>query len=334
MKVNDVNWSLLFLVIVIGAIVSFIGDIVGSRFGKRRVSLFGLRPRYSSGIIAAITGVLTAVIILIILSVASDTVHTALLGMKALQKQVSSLSNELKSAELKLTQLKKERKELEQQVKKLREVAEKLRMGLAVVREGNIAVRSHELLWQQVFPPNLPAEEAQKMLEEALLNASRVAYSMGARPQKENGNIVYVLPENFNDVIKEITNSPESKVVRIISVANSLKGEPVFVKLLVYPNKLIYKDGMLLASKKIDGKLGESDIERELYLLLQKVNSKAVKDGVLPDPLKGTVGRISASDFYNVIDKIKRAGRVVDVFVYADGDIYTSGPVNIKIVVK
>jgi len=38
--------------------VAYLGDIVGTRIGKRRISLFGLRPRHTSSVITVITGIL------------------------------------------------------------------------------------------------------------------------------------------------------------------------------------------------------------------------------------------------------------------------------------
>ena len=50
---------LLILVLVItGGAIAFIGDRLGSKVGKKKLSLFGLRPRHTSIIVTIVTGIL------------------------------------------------------------------------------------------------------------------------------------------------------------------------------------------------------------------------------------------------------------------------------------
>ena len=49
---------LIAALIVTGGAIAVIGDRVGSRVGKKKLSLFGLRPRHTSVIVTIVTGVL------------------------------------------------------------------------------------------------------------------------------------------------------------------------------------------------------------------------------------------------------------------------------------
>ena len=49
--------SLIFIIAITGGIIAFFGDRIGTRVGKRRMTLWGLRPRYTSIIITILTGV-------------------------------------------------------------------------------------------------------------------------------------------------------------------------------------------------------------------------------------------------------------------------------------
>ena len=52
--------TLILVMVITGGLIAFIGDRIGTRVGKRRLTLWGLRPRYTS-IIITILGILIAV---------------------------------------------------------------------------------------------------------------------------------------------------------------------------------------------------------------------------------------------------------------------------------
>ena len=52
--------TLILVMVITGGLIAFIGDRIGTRVGKRRLTLWGLRPRYTSIIITILTGILIA----------------------------------------------------------------------------------------------------------------------------------------------------------------------------------------------------------------------------------------------------------------------------------
>lgn len=48
----------LIMTVLMGGIIAYNGDVIGRRFGKRRVSVFGLRPKHTAILITSLTGVL------------------------------------------------------------------------------------------------------------------------------------------------------------------------------------------------------------------------------------------------------------------------------------
>jgi len=69
------NWSLIFSLVALSAVVAYVGDRLGMRIGKRRISVLGLRPKHTSSVVTAFTGVLITVVTLGVLSATSDTVR-------------------------------------------------------------------------------------------------------------------------------------------------------------------------------------------------------------------------------------------------------------------
>ena len=83
-------------------LIAFIGDRVGMRVGRRRLTLFGLRPRHTSMIITVVTGVLIAAVSLGILTAASNEVRLALFRIDEIhavlaenRRQLEALQQEL-----------------------------------------------------------------------------------------------------------------------------------------------------------------------------------------------------------------------------------------------
>ena len=68
---SELNWMLILSLILASAIVAYVGDVVGMRIGKRRISLFWLLPRYTSSVITVFTGILITVVTLSFLSMTS-----------------------------------------------------------------------------------------------------------------------------------------------------------------------------------------------------------------------------------------------------------------------
>ncbi|MDR2527543.1 MAG: DUF3084 domain-containing protein [Synergistaceae bacterium] len=95
---SGVNWTLIILIVAGSAVLAYLGDVLGFKYGKQRISIFGLRPRYTSRLITAFTGVLISVVVLAALSFFSENVRTALFTMKTLQQDLERLSVQLKGA--------------------------------------------------------------------------------------------------------------------------------------------------------------------------------------------------------------------------------------------
>ncbi|MBU1290712.1 DUF3084 domain-containing protein [bacterium] len=139
---------LVFTVIIISGLIAFVGDWVGLKIGKKRVTIFGLRPHYTAIFITIISGILIAIITVTILAISSNDVRTALFGMEELKEKLSYLSREVETRNIQLSSMKED---LQQKSSQLQEIEEKyLRLSediknktgqleeLLIIREGLI----------------------------------------------------------------------------------------------------------------------------------------------------------------------------------------------------
>lgn len=113
---------LIFTVIIISGLIAFVGDWVGLKIGKKRVTIFGLRPHSTAIFITIISGILIAIITITILAISSNDVRTALFGMEELKEKLSYLSREV---ELRNTQLSSTKENLKEKTTQLQEMEEK-----------------------------------------------------------------------------------------------------------------------------------------------------------------------------------------------------------------
>lgn len=94
------------IMIVAGAI-AYIGDRVGHQVGRRRLTLFGLRPKYTSTIVAVGTGMLIALSVTLVAIVSSRQVQDAFFRIgdltsriQQLQAQSDALENKTRNGQL------------------------------------------------------------------------------------------------------------------------------------------------------------------------------------------------------------------------------------------
>ena len=106
------GFPLVIILVFIGGLIAYLGDRIGMKVGKNRLSLFGLRPKYSSIIITIITGVLIAVFSLGVMLTASEKARIAVFRLDQILVEIDSTKEELAT-------LREEKRELTAQVDNL-----------------------------------------------------------------------------------------------------------------------------------------------------------------------------------------------------------------------
>lgn len=122
--------ALIAILAVMGGLIAYIGDWLGSKVGKRKLTIFGLRPKHTSILFTIVTGIIIAASTLGVLSVTSRDVRTALFGMEALKTQLAGLSKEVTAKNVELdasrTALDAKTKEYSALTLKIKETTSKL----------------------------------------------------------------------------------------------------------------------------------------------------------------------------------------------------------------
>ncbi len=98
--------------VIFGGLIALLGDRVGMKVGKRRLSLFGLRPKYTSMIITVCTGFFIAGLTLLILTVMSEYVRTAIFRLQSIEHELKTTTSKVGQLTIEISNKEKEYNQL------------------------------------------------------------------------------------------------------------------------------------------------------------------------------------------------------------------------------
>lgn len=406
------GWFMLIVLAVMGGLIAYLGDKIGSKVGKRKIKLMGLRPKYTSILVTIVTGISIAVVTLGVMSVLSENARVALFGMNKLRQQQHVLEeqrdrllaeadklaremqekndlladNELKLASqeeqldgandrLRLTLLDLEQvqaarddasaqlgivqtafnqanadlataqgeiEELEhtkagltKTVAALDERNRLLNESMLTVREGTVLFRVGEVLSSSVLTAGQPQDETRSQLSGIMVNINNMIRQR-LNITDEKAVLLYISPDEFERTVQELSNSPKSsKLIRVTAAGNIITGEPALVHVNVYDNNLVYNRGREVYTEYFTSEEIASGAELQLLHFLHNVNRSAQSDGILPDPLSGNVGALTAVEMFDTISRMKAYGNTgLTLQAVTTQNIFTAGPLRIEIRVE
>ena len=398
---------LIVVLIITGGAIAFIGDRLGTKIGKKRLSIFGLRPRHTSIVITIFTGICITTLTFGVMAAASENVRTALFGMERLNRTMQEMQTNLADTQSALQdaqaerdrtddalsqskadveQLKDQQLQLEADSARLMEGnhqleqakqllmqrndslslqnvalgqqngelaganltltgrnehltadnqtlerrAKDLRDGLITMREGDITFRAGEVIASGVIRGNRSSAEVANDIQALAQLANR---NVSARLGKDHSDEdVWIYQPEYDAAVKTIADSQQDMVVRIVAAGNLVRGEAVRTSLELYKNSIIYKNKEFIIAKPYSLTGGsDSEAEQTVMNFLQEVNLAATTKGILPDPLRGSVGVIEGVQFYGMVNSLRSVRGPVVLSAYANGDTDALGPLRLTL---
>lgn len=394
---------LIVVLVLTGGVIAFIGDRLGSKVGKKKLSLFGLRPRHTSILVTIITGILITTVTFGILAIASKDVRTALFGMNKLKAELNEKQSMLEEASGALVNVKndlnttkeeyaKSKKDLEETQEDL-EIAQQadellrqeqvalqninqelwsdnqtliehnqslaennqfllanneslkadnlelektnndLQEGIENIRERPIIYRVGELLASGVIKKTDDSVKIQNDLNQIIALAnSKIIDRLGTEGSKDG---VWIYPIEYQKAMDRLKQAKGDTVIRLIVAANLVKGDPVLTELEMHPNRVVYQENEFVYQKIYNVPIDGSNSEMLISDFLRNVNMTAINNGILPNPLTGTVGVINGNQIY-AIEKALAENRGKDVLIsaFAAADTEVLGPLRLHIYLK
>jgi len=153
-----------------------------------------------------------------------------------------------------------------------------------------------------------------------------------ALPPAQEREAVRALAQN----IAGAGHSAGGVVVVAQAAYNAFQGEQTDIELHPYDNVLIYPKDTVVASEMINGAQSETEVISDLQAFLSgKVRPAALRSGLIPqtDPQTGRplVGALDQNTSLALVRQILQIGGLVRVTASADQDIYSSGPLALRL---
>ena len=124
------GWLLILALLVLGGILSTLGDRLGSRVGKARLSLFNMRPRRTAVVITVLTGSLISALSLGLMLLVSRQLRVGLFELDALQARLKTSREQLQASQKERQKARSETGRIEAELTIARERANTLRKEL------------------------------------------------------------------------------------------------------------------------------------------------------------------------------------------------------------
>lgn len=302
--------ALIAVLVIMGGLIAYIGDKLGSKVGKRKLTIFGLRPKHTSILVTIVTGIIIAASTLGVLSISSRDVRTALFGMEALKAQLTSLSQEVaaKSGELDASRsaLETKTKEYSALTLKITETTNKLS---GVTKE--LAAVSSERDRTAAALDNVQRDYV--LAKGDLDKAAREITTLQATKQELDTKVAS-LNEARDQLQKDVDRLNEL-------TANLNKGMQH-----VREGVVIYRAGEVVSTSVMNGGLPRAEIEQVLTSIISRSN-QLILDKLRVEDRNIEVLWIAKADFDQAVALVGGTSEDVIVRVMATGNTVYGEPV-------
>lgn len=317
--------SYVLTLMLISGIIAYIGDWLGTYVGKRRLTIFGLRPRVTALIVAISTGILITVFTLGVAATWSEDVKIALFSVDSLKAEKQKLESET-------AVLKVEKAALEQEKLMLAEDVQRLNTIVRIKETESVVFRKDEPLAATVITAGNPEKEVMKQLTDLIILLSDRARKRGVKVQDEI-NFFTENKQQLGQMAAHIASSTQDLVVGAVADENVNAGENLGnVRFIILPNDLIFKKNKEIASIEIDGSTERSNIARTLKEFMDEINLEVTRLGMIANPLTKRFGDLSSESmmsFYDMVNRIKSLNRPIILIAVVPEDTYAIGPLNV-----
>ena len=235
------GWFLLLALLVLGGVLSTLGDRLGSRVGKARLSLLGLRPKRTAVVITVLTGSLISALSLGLLLLVSRQLRVGLFELNALEAKLRSSRADLKTSKRAQTQAGKELTTAQQR-------AAELRRTLKPLQEQTRSLEAE----RQRLSQDVDAKDIEIQRTEQELSAVRSQIRSGEKELNQlednllalrRGNVAISSGQPLATVTLKLERPDQAKTVidQLLRDANlqayqqALPGQPVERQILLVP---------------------------------------------------------------------------------------------------
>jgi hypothetical protein len=299
---------------VIGGIIAFLGNQLGRYIGRKKLSVFKLRPRYTSMLITILTGMMIAMLAITISVIVSEPLRGAISGIEQVMKDVNDYE---KMVSQKLQ---------EEQKKQILYKYEDIILSAVIKPQSNLDLMKGAI-------KELVAQANDVAVKKARLMAERFKIPYQDPPE---GKLVGYIPENLDSVSHDLSRLKSNQVIFIRAHQNALLGQRFYIQISEpIPNRLIFPRNIVIYRITVNGNEPYHNIIRIIKSTIHKeIATIAISAGIFPDPENGYVGETDEDYINGIAEKIQKIGKNVILEFRVKEDTYIRGPLRLVIDIK
>lgn len=297
------------VVAVLAGAIAYLGNTWGKEIGKKRLSIFGMRPKHTSNFITTITGSLIAVTTLTLILLFSDSARQMLAGVHRLRAQLISLEQQVRDIQVKLAQ------------------------SYVVWGVGQI-------ISQGTLEPRIDAatQRARILTQLELANSwsisknNDIARRKGEEPLDPLTTQLLVWDETqLSEVAAKMLTEEQVVGVQIVAERNCLYKDKVPVKLALLPVTRIFHEGELVASQVLQP--DNPELLLKWIDFVAAVKESALRRGMM-EVNDSLGGGLTQEDLARLIDDLKHLSGPGRVSAIASMDLYQTSRLAVRIKVE
>ena len=287
------SFFIIFL-LLLGGLISTLGDLLGSKIGKARFSILKLRPKKTAILITILTGSLISASSLFLVILVNRQLRVGLFRLGDLQKR-------LQESKQVLIPLKEEREKLENKIKAKEIEFKQLEKNVIALRSGKFVIRSGQSLIISEITSSNP-EDIKSQIEKIIITANRYAHNLVKPKSKEIRNLL-LLRKNHIEEMQNTILKGGNWVINIKSVRNVLMGENfVYAFPEITENKIIVRKGEKITKDDFkQDDFNKKDFGDKLNFLLSSSLAEMKRRGSLTNEIK--LRRDSVKELKNFLNK-------------------------------
>jgi len=255
------GWLLILALLILGGVLSTLGDRLGSLVGKARLSLFNLRPRHTAVVITVLTGSLISAISLGLMLLVSERLRTGLFELDRLEErlqrsrqQLATSKAQLQSSQAEVARAQTGQQRIQKELAQVERQAATLRRELAPLQ----AERSRLLAERERLSREVGRRDAEIRRTESQLAALGQRIEAGAQELQDleanlialrRGNVVLTSGQALASAKVKLERPSQARevITALLQQANLnafrrvLPGEPPKRQILLVPTSDINK---------------------------------------------------------------------------------------------
>ena len=294
--------GLVMLITVVAGGIAYIGDRVGHQVGRKRLTLFGLRPKYTSTIVAVATGMLIALSVTLVALVGSQQVRTAFFRLSQLNTQIN--------------QLQAQAVEQQNELNTTRKSSIVLETGAPVAAGYVVDVTQSEAQQMRAFST---------FFDETVRSANVTAKRLGLEPDNKHStdpdvraNLQTELHE-ARDHFAALGDASDPILFLPIAPNNLFRGERITFTFGAWADRLLYANGEEVAQIDVEG--GRSIAGPDYRQLVERATDALIKRG-MPTAFLGPPSGFDPARFEAATSQLARVRGRFRLVARSEGPLY------------